>query len=178
MRFAKSSAGIVVVFVSAWGMGCATLGPLARIISPPAFEQAPGERTEVQLLPPGQGGRLGGASIRIWTHITNPNPFGIRLSTLDGDLYLEGARAANASFPLGLTLNARGESVVPLDLRLDFSEVSALSGALRRALAGESIPFRLDGTVTIDAGPLGQPSFGPNTWLRGELDTRAVVSRP
>ena len=56
-------------------------------------------------------GRLGGASVRIWAHITNPNPFGIRLSTLDGDLYLEGVRAANASFPLGLTLNARGDSV-------------------------------------------------------------------
>ena len=124
------------------GAGCATLGPLARIISPPQFEQAPGEQAEVRLLPPGSAGRLGGASVRIWTHITNPNPFGIRLSTLDGDLYLEGVRAANASFPLGLTLNARGDSVVPLDLRIDFSEVSALSGALRRALAGEAIPFR------------------------------------
>jgi hypothetical protein len=179
MRFAKSSAGIVLTaVVSTWGIGCATLGPLARIISPPAFEQARGERTEIRLLPPGQSGRLGGASLRIWAHITNPNPFGIRLSTLDGDLYLEGARAANASFPLGLTLNARGESVVPLDLRIDFSEVSALGGALRRALAGEAIPFRLDGTVSIDAGPLGQPSFGPSTWLRGELDTRALASRP
>jgi hypothetical protein len=178
MRLVESSAGIVAIaFVSTLGAGCATLGPLARIISPPAFEQAPGERTEIQLLPPGQSGRLGGASIRIWAHITNPNPFGIRLSTLDGDLYLEGARAANASFPLGLTLNARGESVVPLDLRIDFSEVSALSGALRRALAGEAIPFRLDGTVSIDAGPLGQPSFGPSTWLRGDLDTRVLVPR-
>ena len=176
MRFARSSASIVVaVGVSICGAGCATLGPLARIISPPQFEQAPGEQAEVRLLPPGSAGRLGGASVRIWTHITNPDPFGIRLSTLDGDLYLEGVRAANASFPLGLTLNARGDSVVPLTA-IDFSEVSALGGALRRALAGEAIPFRLDGTVSIDAGPLGQPSFGPSTWLRGELDTRALAS--
>jgi hypothetical protein len=179
MRLAKSSAGIVVAaVVSIGGVGCATLGSLARIIAPPQFEQAPGERAEVQLLPPGSAGRLGGASVRIWTRITNPNPFGIRLSTLDGDLYLEGVRAANASFPLGLTLNARGDSVVPLDLRIDFSEVSALGGALRRALAGEAIPFRLDGTVSVDAGPLGQPSFGPSTWLRGDLDTRGLISRP
>ena len=179
MRFGKSSAVIVVAAVmSICGVGCATLGPLARMISPPRFEQAPGERTEVQLLPPGQAGGLGGASVRIWTHITNPNPFGIRLSTLDGDLYLEDVRAANGSFPLGLTLNARGDSVVPLDLRIDFSDVSALGGALRRALAGEAIPFRLDGTVSIDAGPLGQPSFGPSTWLRGDLDTRGLISRP
>jgi hypothetical protein len=150
---------------------------LARIIAPPAFEQARGERTEVQLLPPGPGGRLGGASVRIWAHVTNPNPFGIRLSTLDGDLYLEGTRAAIASFPLGLPLGARGDSVVPLELRIDFAEVPALGGALRRAIAGDPVAFRLDGTISIDAGPLGQPSFGPSTWLRGELDTRALGSR-
>src|SRR5205809_1047650 len=86
MRFAESSAGVIVTaVVSTWGIGCAPLGPLARILSPPAFE-------------------------------------------------------------------------------------AALGGALRRALAGEAIPFRLDGTVSIDAGPLGQPSFGPSTWLRGDLD--------
>jgi len=41
-----------------------------------------------------------------------------------------------------------------------------------------TIAFRLDGTVSIDAGPLGQPSFGPSTWLRGDLATRGLISRP
>jgi len=119
MRLAKSSAGIVVAaVVSIGGVGCATLGSLARIIAPPQFEQAPGERAEVQLLPPGSAGRLGGASVRIWTRITNPNPFGIRLSTLDGDLYLEDVRAANGSFPLGLTLSSTCVYWTTLDGRL------------------------------------------------------------
>jgi hypothetical protein len=168
---------VVVAVMSTSGIACASLGSLAKIISPPTFEQARGERTEVQLLPPGRSGRLGGASVRIWAHVTNPNPFGIRLSTLDGDLYLEGTRAAIASFPLGLPLAARGDWVVPLDLKIDFAEVPALGGALRRAIAGEPIAFRLDGTVSIDAGPLGRPSFGPSRWLSGELDTRALSSR-
>ena len=48
--------------------------------------------------------------------------------------------------------------------------VTGVTASLVPLLAGEPIPFRLDGTVGIDAGPLGQPSFGPSTWLRGELD--------
>lgn len=154
---------------------CASLGSLARIVTPPRFAQAPGERTEIQLLAPGLGGRLGGASIRIWAHVTNPNPFGIRLNTLDGDLYLEGTHAAVASFPLGLPLGANADSVVPFDVRIDFAEVPVLGNALRRAVAGQPIAFRLDGTVSIDAGALGTPSFGPSTWLSGELDTRRAV---
>lgn len=162
-----------IIFPSCASLG--SLGSLARIIVPPTFEQARDERTEVQLTPPGLGGRLGGASIRIWTRVKNPNPFGIRLSTLDGDLYLEGTRAAIASFPLGLPLDARGDSIVPLDIRIDFADVPALGSALQRAAVGEPVAFRLDGTVTIDAGSLGQPSFGPSTWLRGELDTRRAI---
>jgi hypothetical protein len=178
MRLANRSAIVVAtVALSMCAIGCASLGSLARMISPPRFEQASGERTEIQLLPPGPDSRFGGASVRIWAHVTNPNPFGIRLSTLDGNLFLEGTHAALASLPLGLPLGARGDTVVPLDLRIDFAEVQSLGAALRRAIAGQPVGFRLDGTVSIDAGPLGRPSFGPSTWLSGELDTRAVNSR-
>jgi late embryogenesis abundant protein len=171
-RLGVAAAAVAALTLST---SCASLGSLdalSRIIAPPTFEQARGERTEVQLVPPGAAGRLGGASIRIWAHVANPNPFGIRLSTLDGDLYLEGTRAAVASFPLGLPLEPRGDSVVPLDIRIDFADVPALGGALRRAVAGDPVAFRLDGTVSIDAGRFGQPSFGPSTWLSGDLDTR------
>jgi late embryogenesis abundant protein len=164
---------VALALASATSIACASmgsLGSLGRLITPPRFEQARGEATEVRLLSPGAGGgRLGGAAVRIWTRVTNPNPFGIRLSTLDGDLYLEDTHAALASFPLGLPLGANADSVIPLDLRIDFAEVPALGSALRRAVAGEPVAFRLDGTVSVDAGPLGQPSFGPSTWLRGCL---------
>lgn len=172
--FTAAAVGIALVFsTSCASLG--SLGSLARIVAPPTFEQARDRRPDVQLVAPGVSGRFGGASVRIWAHVTNPNPFGIRLSALDGDLYLEGTHAAAASFPLGLPLGANADSIVPLDVRIDFAQVPSLGGALRRAVAGEPVAFRLDGTVTLDAGPLGQPSFGPSTWLQGELDTRRAV---
>jgi hypothetical protein len=172
LRLAVVTAACLAIVPACASVG--SLGSLGKYIVPPTFEQARGERTEVQLTPPGRGGLLGSAAIRLWAHVTNPNPFGIRLSTLDGDLYLEGTHAAIASFPLGLPLGARADSVVPLDLRVDFAEVPALGNALRRAVNGDPVAFRLDGTLSIDAGPLGTPSFGPSTWLQGNIDTRAV----
>ena len=50
---------------------------------------------------------FGGATVRLWTEVSNPNPFGFTLGTLDGTLFLEGSRAAAAAFPLGLPLGAQ-----------------------------------------------------------------------
>jgi hypothetical protein len=37
-----------------------------------------------------------------------------------------------------------------------------------RIAGGQSLPYRLEGTIGVDAGRLGQPVFGPMTLLRGE----------
>jgi hypothetical protein len=47
-----------------------------------------------------------------------------------------------------------------------------LAGALRQAAAGSPVAYQLDGTVGIDAGRLGQPTFGPMLLTRGELGVR------
>ena len=47
-----------------------------------------------------------------------------------------------------------------------------LGNALSRAVAEGAVDYSLDGTVTVDAGLLGQPSFGPSNLLRGTIDTR------
>jgi hypothetical protein len=166
-----------VACVAACSISCASAGALgtlaARIITPPRFEQAADRRPEVSLTGPGVDRGFGGATVRIWTHVTNPNPFGIRLRMLDADLYLDAAHAAVAGFPEGLQLGANDDSILPIDLRIDYRDVPAL-GALGRAVRGDRVEYRLDGTITIDAGPLGQPSFGPTTWLRGDLGGRSV----
>ena len=149
--------------------GCAgldSLSSLGALVQPPRFEQVPDQPAEVRL----QG--LNGAGVRLWTKVTNPNPFGFRLGTLKGTLYLEDSRAADADFPLGLSLAAGGESVIPIDISISFSDLPGLSNVARRILARQAVPYRLEGTVGVDAGRLGQPVFGPMTLIRGETAVR------
>ena len=107
--------------------------------------------------------------VRIWLKVTNPNAFGFTLSTLDAALSLEGSRAAAADFPLGLPLSARQESVIPLDLAFSFADLPGLAGALRKLAVGARVPYELNGTVGVNAGRLGTPTFGPMLLTRGEM---------
>lgn len=151
------------------GTSCATLGGLAQVIQPPRFEQAQGQPAQLRLMAPSRALPLGGAGVRIWLQVTNPNPFGFTLSTVNATLDLEGSQAAEGDFPLGLPLAARQESVVPLDLAISFSDVPGLSGALRQLAVGGQIEYELRGTVGVEAGRLGTPTFGPMLLTRGNM---------
>jgi hypothetical protein len=150
--------------------GCATLGQLRNFVHAPRFDNDD-RPAEITFLQPSRDQPLGGAGIRIWTRVTNPNPFGLTLTTLSTTLMLDGRRAATSEFPLGLPLGARQESTVPLDVSVDFSDLPGLAGALRRITGGERVEYQLDGTVGVDAGPIGQPTFGPMTIVRGDVSS-------
>src|SRR5688572_15463824 len=168
----RMTLAFVFVVLAAGQTGCALLEGLKGIVQAPVFSEDESQRPEIRLLGPGQAGPLGGAAIRIYTRVRNPNPFGLTLSTVRGSLFLEGSRAAEADFPLGLPLTAGGESVVPLDLRVSFADIPGLADALRRAVTGQPLGYRLDGTVGVDAGQWGRPTFGPMNLLTGEIRTR------
>jgi hypothetical protein len=164
-----------VVLIAALGAGCASLeslGSLRGLVQPPTFSEAEGQPAEIRLVGPGADRPLGGASIRIWTRVRNPNAFGFRLATLRTTLLLDGSRAATGDFPLGLPLGPREETVVPLDLSISFSELAGLARVVRSAADGQAVPYQLDGTIGVDAGRLGQPTFGPMQLLQGELSGR------
>src|SRR5262245_41148226 len=108
------------------------LGSLQQIIRPPRFEQAAGQPAELRLLGPSARSPLGGAGVRIWLQVTNPNPFGFTLSTIDADLMLEGNQAATGNFPLGLHLTAGQETVGQLDLSVRLGGVTALRRSVGR----------------------------------------------
>ena len=148
---------------------CATLEGLRDLVQAPRFAEARDQPVEVRIEPPSVGRPFGGAVIRLWTEVTNPNPFGLTLGTLDGTLFLEGGRAASAAFPLGLPLRPGEQSVVPLDLSISFADVPGLADVVRRAARRETIAYRLEGTIGVDAGRLGQPVFGPMTLVRGDF---------
>ena len=165
MPLARLLLSLVVVLSS----GCAGFTQLAQLVQPPRFEQAEGRPAEIRFITPSRALPAGGAGVRIWLEVMNPNPFGFTLSTVNATLSLDGSHAATGDFPLGLPLNARQESVVPLDLSISFSDLPGLGGALRQMAAGGTVEYQLEGTVGVDAGRLGTPTFGPMLLTRGEL---------
>lgn len=146
---------------------CATLG---QAIQAPIFEIARSQSSSIRLLGPAIGRPLGGAEIEVWARVENPNPVGFTLSRLAGTVLLGDDRAADIDLPLGLPLQAAGDTIIPLHLTLSFADVPDLADRIRDALTRGTIDYSLRGTVAVDAGALGQPTFGPRTWLQGEVD--------
>ena len=160
MRIRLVLAGVALLMLQA----CAgALGNLSALVQPPRFQQAPGRQAEIRVL------GLDGAGVRLWTKVTNPNAFGIRLGTLKGTLFLEDSRAADADFPLGLDLGAGADTELPIDISVSFRDLPGLGNVARKVFARQAVPYRLEGTIGIDAGRIGQDMlFGPMTLLRGE----------
>jgi hypothetical protein len=147
--------------------GCATLG-IGSVVQPPSFAVVEDREAELRLVAPSAGRPLGGAQLRIYARVENPNAFGLTLAALRGNLFLENAQAAEVDFPLGLPLAGGASTVIPIDLNISFADVPGMVDAAQRILTQNRVGYRVDGTVTVDAAPLGQPSFGPRTWLQGQ----------
>lgn len=163
---------VPVVVAALLAAACATLGQLRGLVQAPHFEQSDDRPAELRLLSASATRPLGGATLRLWTDVTNPNPFGFTLSTLRGSLFLEDDRAAEVDLPLGLRLTAGTTETFPIDISIDFADLPALAAAIRRAIGRQPIQYRIDGTVGVDAGTYGTPEFGPMTLLRGTIDGR------
>jgi hypothetical protein len=148
--------------------GCAAVTALGQLIQPPRFEQGD-QPADLRLIGPSLSHPAGGAGVTLWIRVTNPNPFGFTVSTLDTTLLLEGQHAAIGTFPLGLPLGAGQESDIPLDLTISFADLPGLANVLRQAVSRQPVDFQLDGTVAIDAGRFGQPTFGPMLLVRGQI---------
>lgn len=149
---------------------CATLGlPELR---PLRFAEAEERTSELRLELPSSDRPAGGAALRLWAEVENPNPFGLTLSEIEGRLHLEGAEGPRVRFPLGLPLEAGQDTVIPLDVSIGFQELPELASALRAAVVRGAADYRLEGTFVVEAGRLGAPSFGPMTLLEGEVRAR------
>jgi hypothetical protein len=153
--------------------GCGALQDIASIIQPPRFEQDD-RPAELRFITPSLSHPTGGAGVTLWMRVTNPNPFGFTLSTLNTTLMLEGSPAGTGDFPLGLPLTAGETTTVPIDLSISFADVPGLASALRQATTGSAIAYQLERTVGVDAGRFGQPTFGPMMLASGELGVRVT----
>jgi hypothetical protein len=141
-------------------------------IEPPRFEVVSDRESVISLDPASVLTGRPMARVRLWARVTNPNTMGLTLTTLRGDIFLEGNEMAEVDLPLGLPLLAAQDTVVPLDIRFGLPALSALGSLGEALLSRSAVSYRLDGTVGVDAGSLGEPTFGPRTWLSGELAVR------
>ena len=66
-------------------------------------------------------------------------------------------------------IGAAEEAEIPIDLAVSFSDLPGLADVIRRAADRQPLAYHLEGTIGVDAGQLGQPTFGPMTLLRGEM---------
>jgi hypothetical protein len=107
---------------------------------------------EIRLVGPSAERPIGGAVVRIWTRVSNPNAFGFRLATLRTTLLLDGSRAATGDFPLGLPLGPREETVVPLDL---FNQLQRPGGACLASSAAPPTarPYPINSTARSGSTP-------------------------
>ena len=153
--------------------GCASLGGLGSLVQAPQFSAVEGRDAEIVLRGPSRDFPLGGAAVRLHARVFNPNPFGLTLSTLVGDLFLDGTRAAAVDFPLGLSLVANDDAEIPIDLVVGFRGRPAPGPGRGAGVSGSRLDYRLDGRIGVDAGPLGRPTFGPMTILEGDVRVRS-----
>lgn len=158
----------VVAVLAACLAACATLGAVV----PLRFSDPPDRSSELRLLAPSAGRPLGGAALRLWARVENPNGFGLTLTDLEGDLFVSDAEAIAVDFPLGLPMTAYQDTVIPLDVSIGFDDLPGLAGVARDAITGRPLPYRIDGRFGVAAGALGTVRFGPLTLLTGDLRVR------
>jgi hypothetical protein len=62
--------------------------------------------------------------------------------------------------------------VIPLDIVVGFANLPALATVVSNAVSRGDISYNLNGTVGVDAGMLGSPTFGPMQLLQGSVQAR------
>lgn len=153
----------------------AACAPGAAVLAPPAFKLDAANSGFVRIDPPGVGD--GSALFRLALSVENPNPVGVRLAGLDGDLFLRDARAASSSFRGGIDLPARASAPLVLDVKVPLGAAPVLLDTIANFVAGNAVQYRFDAAVTIDV--LGAPQRFPTfTVARGELTRPAGLTPP
>ena len=160
--------GVALVAGVAVGSACASLG-LGDVVQAPRFSAAGTQNARLDYIGPSMNNPLGAARIRLYARVENPNPFGLTLANLAGNLFLQSTEAAQVSLPLGLPMLANGDTIVPIDLTIGLDDVPGLVNVVRNALDTGTLDYRLNGTVGVDAGALGTPTFGPMNLMEGSV---------
>ena len=165
----REAARIAATLLALGAAACATMGQMLGV-QEPTFAFITNRPSTLRLGAPTIKHPRGTATVRLWTLVTNPNPFGLTLTELDGTLGLEGQDVLDVELPLGLPMSAASDTIIPIDFTFGFESFDALGAVATRMLTRDALSYELAGTIGVRAGPLGEPRFGPRTWLQGSLE--------
>jgi hypothetical protein len=141
-------------------------------VQPPRIEV---EDTVLLKLNPPSLGIAPEAVLGLKLKITNPNPFGVNIARVQGKLYLDDGESGGVEIP-GLNINPTGTSRVETQISIPLNE-----GNLNRfikVVQGKSVTYRVDGTLTLEAGVLGKPVLGPYTVFQGVIRDAPLLTAP
>lgn len=145
------------------------------LVLAPTFRVVGSETTLLRLDPDGVG--RSEALIHLELEARNPNPLGLTLARLDGDLYLAGQRVAASSFRDGLSLPAGASSRLGLDISVPVSGAPNLLAQLGRLVDGQPVEYRLDAVVGVDVFGTTR-SFPSATVARGTVELPGGLRPP
>ncbi|MBB6097931.1 LEA14-like dessication related protein [Deinobacterium chartae] len=133
------------------------------------------EQTALERLDPPGLGIPASATVSLKLRVRNPNPFGVRLSRVDGDFYLDGLKVTQVSAP-GVDIAATGVSTVTVNVQVPLSNQNL--GKFADLAVGKTVAYRLEGSFEVDAGALGKPTFGPYTLAQGVIKDAPILKAP
>lgn len=143
------------------------------VLAAPTFGLVPDGSRVLRLDPPGAFSE-GGLLVRVALRATNPNPIGLRLAELEGDLWLGGVPAAGLRFVGGIDLPPRGSADLAVEVSVPLARLDDLVGPLADAVGGRPLAYRVDAAVGVDV--LGVPTrFPAVTIARGEVRQADLV---
>lgn len=149
--------------------------PATQGFSSPTFRLLQEGSGLIRLNPPGVGD--GTATFRLVVEVSNPNPFGLQIAGIDGDLFLNGRRAASGTSPSGFVLASRGVSLQTFEIAVPLRETTALLEVLARLLIGDPVAYRFDGSITLTVFGVSQ-RLPTVTLVEGTLSQPFRLERP
>lgn len=123
--------------------GCRSLRSMVEAVRRPEVRVLSAELEELTFT---------GATVRFDVEVRNPNPIGIELAGLDYELRIEGRPFLSGSVRQAVMVAARGRSVVPIPVALDFERV--ISTFQELAESGEAA-YRLAVSLFFNLPVLG-----------------------
>ncbi len=134
-------------------------------VGAPTFRLVPGASGVQRLDLTVDGARL---VVRTTLQVTNPNPIGLRLTSLDGALVLRGVLAADVRFGGGVDVPAQGAAELVLDIAVPLPGASGLVDAALALVGGAPVAYRVEAAVGVDLFGV-RTAFPRTTVLQGEL---------
>ncbi|MEX2535396.1 MAG: LEA type 2 family protein [Trueperaceae bacterium] len=117
-------------------------------IVPPEFRLVDGQTSVERFDPPGAGGVV---ALTVGTSVFNPNPFPIKVTSIDYSVALEGRQVTSGSLELEMFIVSEGTAPLRFDIETALQNRPALLREVVRAFTGEPLGFRIEGRMVFNS---------------------------